>query len=58
MVMSSTNSQPYLELDQFRKDYGKLQAVKKCDLKVSKGESLALLGPNGGGKSTIIRSVV
>jgi ABC-2 type transport system ATP-binding protein len=58
MVTTADNNQPYLKLEQFRKNYGKLEAVKQCDLVVSKGESLALLGPNGGGKSTIIRSVV
>jgi len=47
-----------VRLERFEKRYGKLQAVKPLDLSVAAGESFALLGPNGGGKTTIIRALV
>lgn len=47
----------FVQLINFEKWYGKLQAVKPLNLSMSKGETFALLGPNGSGKSTIIRSL-
>ena len=46
-----------LTVDQLRKDYGGLQAVKGVSFSVEKGESFSLLGPNGAGKSTIIHMI-
>jgi len=48
---------PVLELRQFDKWYGKVNAVKPLDLAISSGETFGLLGPNGSGKSTIIRAI-
>ncbi|UYN91028.1 MAG: ATP-binding cassette domain-containing protein [Anaerolineales bacterium] len=36
------------------RDYGKLVAVDALDLAVGQGEMFALLGPNGGGKTTTV----
>jgi ABC-type multidrug transport system ATPase subunit len=47
-----------IRLENFEKRYGTFQAVKPIDLEVTRGESFALLGPNGGGKTTIIRALV
>ncbi len=46
-----------IQLVNFEKWYGKLQAVKPLNLSIQKGESFALLGPNGSGKSTTIRAL-
>jgi len=47
-----------VRFERFEKWYGKLQAVKPLELEVNEGESFALLGPNGGGKTTILRGLV
>jgi ABC-2 type transport system ATP-binding protein len=47
-----------IRLNQFEKRFGKVHAVKPLDLEVAAGESFALLGPNGSGKTSIIRAVV
>jgi ABC-type multidrug transport system ATPase subunit len=47
-----------IQLEQFEKRYGKVQAVRPIDLDIERGEAFALLGPNGSGKTTIIRSLV
>ena len=43
-----------LQIEGFAKRYGDLQAVRPLDLEVGEGESFALLGPNGGGKTTVL----
>jgi len=47
-----------LQIEGFAKKYGSLQAVRPLDLEVGEGESFALLGPNGGGKTTVLRAIV
>jgi ABC-type multidrug transport system ATPase subunit len=47
-----------IKLERFEKRYGKLQAVWPLDLEIPRGESFALLGPNGGGKTTVLRAIV
>ena len=41
-------------VDQLRKSYGELEAVKNISLTVNEGEIFALLGPNGAGKTTTV----
>jgi ABC-type multidrug transport system ATPase subunit len=47
-----------VRLERFEKRYGKIQAVCPLDLEVARGESFALLGPNGGGKTSVLRALV
>jgi ABC-type multidrug transport system ATPase subunit len=47
-----------VRLERFEKRYGKVQAVWPLDLEIPRGESFALLGPNGGGKTTVLRALV
>jgi ABC-type multidrug transport system ATPase subunit len=47
-----------IKLERFEKRYGKLQAVWPLDLEIVRGESFALLGPNGGGKTSVLRALV
>jgi ABC-2 type transport system ATP-binding protein len=46
-----------LSVQDLRKSFGDLEAVKEVSFTVEKGESFSLLGPNGAGKSTIINMI-
>jgi len=49
---------PVITIDGLTKTYKSgLQALKRVDLTISKGEIFALLGPNGAGKTTLISIV-
>ena len=37
------------------KDYGKLRALDRVDLRLEEGRIVGLLGPNGSGKTTLIK---
>jgi ABC-2 type transport system ATP-binding protein len=51
-------SQPILSIRGLHKQYGTgVEALKKVDLDIRKGEIFALLGPNGAGKTTLINIV-
>jgi ABC-type multidrug transport system ATPase subunit len=47
-----------IRLEAFEKRYGEVRAVKPLDLEIARGESFAFLGPNGGGKTTVLRALV
>jgi branched-chain amino acid transport system ATP-binding protein len=46
-----------LAIDGLRVDYGAIAAVKGVSLAVASGEVVALLGANGAGKSTMLRTI-
>jgi len=45
-----------VHFDQFEKWYGKVHAVKQLDLEVRAGEAFVLFGPNGSGKTTMLKA--
>ncbi len=44
-----------IRIENLKKDYGSVQALKGINLRVGAGELFAYLGPNGSGKTTTIR---
>ena len=48
-------SQTAIEVDGLRRRYGDREALAGVSFDVRRGELFALLGPNGGGKSTLFR---
>ncbi len=55
--MTSTNGGPILELTDVHTYYGSIQALKGISIEVREGEVVTLLGANGAGKSTTLRSI-
>jgi branched-chain amino acid transport system ATP-binding protein len=47
----------FLEIDDIQTYYGNIQALKGVSLTVEEGECVTLIGSNGAGKSTTLRSV-
>jgi branched-chain amino acid transport system ATP-binding protein len=47
----------FLEIEDIQTYYGNIQALKGVSLKVEEGECVTLIGSNGAGKSTTLRSV-
>ena len=43
------------ELDQVTKHYDELELFNKLDMRIERGEKIAIVGPNGCGKSTLAR---
>lgn len=48
---------PVVEVSSFRKAYGKTAAVLGVDLTVKRGEMYGLIGPDGAGKSTLMKAL-
>lgn len=46
-----------LEVKNLKVNYGMINAVKSVDFKVNEGEIVSLIGANGAGKSTILRTL-
>jgi len=48
---------PAIEIRNFSKNYGDIQAVKSINLTIREGELFGLIGPDGAGKTTLMRSI-
>ncbi|HZK19749.1 MAG TPA: ABC transporter ATP-binding protein [Treponemataceae bacterium] len=46
-----------LKIDNVRKDYGKTKALDSVSFTLSRGRVLGLMGPNGSGKTTVIKII-
>ncbi len=44
-----------LEIQALKKSFGETEAVRRVDLSIAKGEMFGLVGPDGAGKTTLIR---
>lgn len=47
-----------IEIRNITKNFGKLKVLDKLNLQLNKGECIALIGPNGCGKTTLIKSIL
>jgi ABC-type sugar transport system ATPase subunit len=54
---STRSTKPFLEVRGLCKQFGNIHALKDVDLDIYPGEVLGLLGDNGAGKSTFIKSI-
>lgn len=46
-----------LEVDNLSVNYGAIEAIRDCSLRVEEGEIVTLIGGNGAGKSTTLRTI-
>lgn len=47
-----------IEIENVSKNFGKLKVLQNINLSCKKGECIALIGPNGCGKTTLIKSIL
>lgn len=47
-----------IEIKDINKKFGKLEVLKNVNISCKKGECIALIGPNGCGKTTLIKSIL
>ena len=49
---------PAIEVNNFVKDFNGSSAVAGISLEINQGELFGLIGPDGAGKTTLIRSLI
>jgi ABC-type polar amino acid transport system ATPase subunit len=54
---AATSGQPMVKAEQVWKSFGRLDVLKGIDIEVQPRETFVLLGPSGGGKSTLLRCI-
>ena len=55
--MSGAGQEPMLVLDDIHKSFGKLHVLRGVNLSVGRGDVVCVIGPSGGGKSTLLRCI-
>ena len=51
------DEEPLIDLKQIRKAFGSSLVLDGIDLTIHRGEAVAIIGPSGTGKSTILRII-
>jgi phospholipid/cholesterol/gamma-HCH transport system ATP-binding protein len=57
-LVSSESSPPMIAVRALRKKIGRQEILRGIDLEVAKGETLAIIGRSGGGKSVLLKHLV
>jgi len=57
MSQNRTGAKTALDIQAIDSFYGELQVLRKASLKLHEGEVVALFGPNGHGKSTLLKAI-
>jgi zinc/manganese transport system ATP-binding protein len=57
-VRTSFGGVPLVELSEVTNGYGTAPALQNISLKIWPGQFMAIVGPNGGGKTTLLRTVL
>jgi glutamate transport system ATP-binding protein len=55
--LGSVRTQTLVALEEVNKSFGDLQVLRNINLALDRGEVLVIVGPSGGGKSTLCRTV-
>ncbi len=55
--MTNATGEPMLKLDKVSVSYGNIAAVQSLDISVHEGQIVTLIGSNGAGKSTTLRTI-
>jgi polar amino acid transport system ATP-binding protein len=55
--MATLHDDPILKISGIRKRYGDREIIKGISLSINKGELKVLIGPSGGGKSTLLQCI-
>jgi len=53
--MTMSFSLPLVKMQKLHKSYGPIQVLKGIDIEMKPGERVVVIGPSGGGKSTLLR---
>jgi zinc/manganese transport system ATP-binding protein/zinc transport system ATP-binding protein len=57
-LWDSAGAVPLVELVQVSNSYGNTVALQGVSLKIRSGQFMAIVGPNGGGKTTLLRTIL
>ena len=55
--MTNSSAPTLLALENVSKSFGDLQVLRAVSLSMERGEVLVVVGPSGGGKSTLCRTI-
>ncbi|WP_448379148.1 amino acid ABC transporter ATP-binding protein [Fervidobacterium sp.] len=55
--LNNSSEKIIIKIENLVKRFGKLEVLKGINLEVKKGETIVIIGPSGGGKSTLLRCI-